>query len=82
MLVLKRKEGQAIDVGENVRIKLEEVSGGQVKLAIVAPRNVRILRTEAAEAIERENRLAASSAGAARLEELGELRETRLGRKS
>jgi len=29
MLVLKRKEGQAIDVGGNVRIILKEVRGGR-----------------------------------------------------
>jgi carbon storage regulator len=59
MLVLKRKEGQAIDVGENVRIILKEVRGGHVKVAIVAPRNVRVTRSEIRQSIEQENKRAA-----------------------
>lgn len=61
MLVLKRKQGQGIDVGENVRIILQEVRGGQVKLAIVAPRDVRVKRSEIANTISRENLRAAES---------------------
>ena len=59
MLVLKRKEGQAIDVGGNVRIILKEVRGGHVKVAIVAPKEVRVTRSEMRQSIEEENRKAA-----------------------
>ena len=59
MLVLKRRQGQAIDVGDNVRIISQKVKGNQVKVAIVAPRNIRVRRSEIAECISRENRLAA-----------------------
>ena len=31
MLVLKRKEGQAIDVGDDIRIILKEIKGSQVQ---------------------------------------------------
>lgn len=61
MLVLKRKQGQGIDVGENVRIILQEVRGGQVKLAIVAPSEVRVKRSEMTDSISRENIRAAES---------------------
>jgi carbon storage regulator len=61
MLVLKRKQGQSIDVGENVRIILQEVRGGQVKVAIVAPRDVRVKRSEIKDSISRENLRAAAS---------------------
>ncbi len=46
MLVLSRKDGQAIRIGEDVIIKVSEISGGRVKLAIDAPREIPIRRTE------------------------------------
>jgi carbon storage regulator len=61
MLVLKRKQGQGIDVGGNVRIILQEVRGSQVKLAIVAPSDVRVTRSEITNSISRENIRAAES---------------------
>jgi carbon storage regulator len=61
MLVLKRKPGQAIDVGDNVRIILEEINGSEVKVVIAAPRDVRVRRTEIAEHIKAENLKAAKA---------------------
>jgi carbon storage regulator len=61
MLVLKRKQGQGIDVGENVKIILQEVRGSQVKIAIVAPHDVRVKRSEITDAISQENIRAAES---------------------
>jgi carbon storage regulator len=61
MLVLKRKQGQGIDVGENVKIILQEVRGSQVKIAIVAPDDVRVKRSEITDAISQENIRAAES---------------------
>lgn len=46
MLVLTRKEGQEINIGENIRIKVIEVSGGVVKLGIEAPKEMPIYREE------------------------------------
>lgn len=46
MLVLSRKDGQAIRIGEDVIIKVSEISGGRVKLAIDAPREIPIRRSE------------------------------------
>lgn len=55
MLVLKRKEGQSIDVGDNVRIVLREIRGGHAKIGIVAPKGIRVKRTEIEESVAREN---------------------------
>ena len=55
MLVLKRKEGQSIDVGENVRIVLREIRGGHAKIGIVAPKGIRVKRTEIEESVAMEN---------------------------
>ncbi len=46
MLVLSRKSGQSIRVGNGIVITVKAMVGGRVKLAIEAPRDVRILRGE------------------------------------
>lgn len=46
MLVLSRKVGQEILIGDNVRITVTKVSGNRVTLGIEAPDHVRILRGE------------------------------------
>ena len=46
MLVLSRKVGQEIVVGDNVRIIINKVSGNRVTLGVEAPDHVRILRGE------------------------------------
>jgi carbon storage regulator len=61
MLVLKRKQGQAIDVGDDVRITLKEIRGGHVKVVISAPKGVRVQRSEIALEISEANRRAAES---------------------
>jgi carbon storage regulator len=63
MLVLKRKEGQSIDIGDNVRIVLREIRGGHAKIGIVAPEGIRIKRTEIEESVARENIKAVKSSG-------------------
>lgn len=61
MLILKRKTGEGIDVGENVRIVLKEISGGHVKIGVEAPASVRVKRSETAVSIREENVRAARS---------------------
>lgn len=46
MLVLSRKVGEKILVGDDITITVQRVAGGRVSLAIEAPRDVRILRGE------------------------------------
>jgi carbon storage regulator len=52
MLVLQRKKGETLLLGEDIRITVTEVGNDAVKLAIDAPRNVTILRGELQEAID------------------------------
>lgn len=61
MLVIRRKEGQAIRIGGGIRIEVLESSPNRVKLGIVAPPEVRVVREEAllAEAQNRESAAAA-----------------------
>ncbi len=46
MLVLSRKRGEAIIVGDNIRISIVEVQGNRVRLGIEAPSSVRVRREE------------------------------------
>lgn len=50
MLVLSRKIGEKIHVGDDVTIEIRRVAGNRVTIAVDAPRNVRILRGELKEA--------------------------------
>ncbi len=52
MLVLQRKEGQSILIGEDIEIKIMAVNGHSIKIAIEAPKDVSIVRKELQEAIE------------------------------
>lgn len=55
MLVLTRKIGQSIVVGDDVEVVVLEVRGEQVRLGIKAPRTVSVHRKEIYEQIQEEN---------------------------
>jgi len=59
MLILTRKLGEVIRVGDTVTVRVLEVKGNQVRLGIEAPADVRIYREEVYRAIRRENEEAA-----------------------
>ena len=46
MLVLSRKTGERIHIGDDIFVEVRRVAGNRVTLAIKAPREVRILRGE------------------------------------
>lgn len=46
MLVLSRKAGEAIQIGENIRIVVSKIEGQQVRIGIEAPMSVSIKRQE------------------------------------
>ncbi|OIO67187.1 MAG: carbon storage regulator [Zetaproteobacteria bacterium CG1_02_53_45] len=50
MLILTRKKGEAIAIGDNIQIQVLNVKGGQVRIGIDAPRDVRVNREERMEA--------------------------------
>ncbi|KRG15043.1 carbon storage regulator [Virgibacillus soli] len=61
MLVLTRKKGESIQIGDDIEITITQVKGDQVKIGINAPKNVEIHRKEIWVEIQQEN--AAASAG-------------------
>ena len=56
MLVLSRKVDQKIKIGDDIEITIIDVSGDMVKIGVEAPRNVRILRNEVYEEVQRQNK--------------------------
>ncbi len=58
MLVLTRKHGQSIVVGDNVEVVVLEIRGEQVRLGIKAPKNVSVHRKEIYDQIQTENQQA------------------------
>ncbi len=59
MLILSRKEGEALIINDNISIKILESKNGQVKLGLEAPADVEILREEVYRRILEENKKAA-----------------------
>ena len=58
MLILNRRPGEGIAIGEHVLVTVLEVSGDRVKIGIQAPQQIPILRQELCEAVMEENRAA------------------------
>ena len=61
MLVLTRKPGEGLRIGDDITIKIIEVKGGGIRLGIDAPRDMKIYRQEVYERIREENIGAATS---------------------
>ena len=61
MLALTRKKGESIIIGNNVEVVILGITGEQVKVGIVAPREISVHRKEIYEQIQLENVAAARS---------------------
>jgi carbon storage regulator len=55
MLILTRKLGEKINIGDDITVTLLEIKGAQVKLGIDAPKRIGIHRNEIYEKIREEN---------------------------
>lgn len=56
MLVLTRKTGEGIIIGDDIRITVVELKGGGVRIGIDAPREMKVHRQEVYERIKQENK--------------------------
>ena len=52
MLILQRKSGEDIRLGDNITIRISEIGSDRVKIAIDAPKEVSIVREELITAAE------------------------------
>lgn len=60
MLILARKVDEKILIGENIEITIVSVQGDNVRIGINAPKDVKILRSEVYEEVQKQNKEAAS----------------------
>ena len=60
MLILTRKLGERITIGDEIMIQVIEIKGKQVRLGIEAPKSFSIHRNEVYFRIQEENKRAAS----------------------
>jgi len=70
MLILTRRVGEKIIIGEEIRITLLGVVGRQIKIGVDAPRNIVVHREEVYQRIVEQNRLALKKAEEVNLEEI------------
>jgi carbon storage regulator len=58
MLILTRKPEQALVIGGDITVRVLSVDGDRVKLGIVAPAGVKVMRSELLDAVREENEAA------------------------
>ena len=63
MLVLTRKLGQSIMIGNRVEVQVLSVAGEKVRLGITAPKDVSIFRDEVYDRIESETEIGPDDEG-------------------
>ena len=56
MLIITRKKGESLMIGDDIEITISKIDDGSVKIGIEAPKNVNILRKELYEEVEKENK--------------------------
>ena len=81
MLILTRKLGENIRIGDKIKITILEIKGGQVKLGIEAPPHVAVHREEIYERIQEENRRASGVSPRVLREVAGALRAAKRARR-
>jgi carbon storage regulator len=69
MLVIRRRAGESLFIGDDVEIKVLEVGPTQIKLGIAAPKEITVLRSEVRQT-QLANRAAADQGSAEVIEDL------------
>lgn len=64
MLVLTRKLGESIRIGDQIAVRVVDIQSGSVRIAIEAPREIPVHREEIWNQVQAENRRAAEQAPA------------------
>lgn len=59
MLILTRKPGESIFIGDQIKVTVVEIKGSQIRIGVEAPRDLRIYREEIYQQILEENKQAA-----------------------
>jgi carbon storage regulator len=61
MLVITRKVGDRLQIGDDITVTLLEITGSSVRLGIDAPAEIAVYRHEILKAVQEENRAAAEA---------------------
>ena len=61
MLILTRKLGESIVIGDNIKVTITDIKNGQIKLGITAPKDVTVNREEVVKEIKGGNVLPSAS---------------------
>ena len=61
MLILTRRPGESLYLGDNIKIKILSVQGKQIKIGLEVPEDMTVYREEVYLKIQEQNRLAAQS---------------------
>ncbi|WP_028608240.1 carbon storage regulator CsrA [Paenibacillus harenae] len=56
MLILSRKRGQSILINNDIEIMITSIEGDQVKIGIVAPREISVIRKEITDDVRSTNK--------------------------
>jgi carbon storage regulator len=62
MLIITRRPGERIMLGDDISVQVMEIVGNQVRIGIQAPKSVPVYREEIWEAVRAENQAAAADA--------------------
>jgi len=73
MLILSRRPGESIIIGDNIEINIVDIQGDIIKIGINAPRSISVHRKEIYEEIQKTNREATQNLPT--IEELKKLQE-------
>lgn len=55
MLVISRKKNESLLIGDDIEVTVTQIENGSVKIAIKAPKKIKILRKELIDAVKSEN---------------------------
>jgi carbon storage regulator len=64
MLILTRKSGEGIRIGDHITLKIIEIRGNQVRIGVEAPKDLSVHRDEIYAQIQEQNKSAAQSSPA------------------
>lgn len=56
MLIITRKKGESLMIGDDIEITVSKIDDGSVKIGVNAPKNISILRKELYEQVKEENK--------------------------
>lgn len=51
-LVVTRKDGEGIQIGDDIRVEIMSIEGRRAKVRVIAPKSIQVLRTELVDTVQ------------------------------